>query len=52
MKQIIQVKEVNKRKILIIFRKIIKLKFENYTIIKHLTINVKHLFVRDKIYVS
>ena len=50
-KQIKEIKEINKQKILAIFRKTIKLKFENYIIIKHLTINIKYLFVRNKIYV-
>jgi len=44
-KQIIQIKETNKRKILTIFRKIIKLELKNCIIIKYLTINTKHLFV-------
>ena len=50
-KQIIQVKEANKQKILTIFCKTIKLKLENYIIIEYLTINIKHLFIRNKIYI-
>jgi len=44
-KQIIYVKEANKQEILTIFCKTIKLEFENYIVIKYLTINTKHLFV-------
>ena len=50
-KQIIQIKETNKQKILIIFRKTIKLKPKNCIIINYLTINIKYLFVRNKMYV-
>ena len=51
-KQIIYIKEANKQKILIIFRKTIKLKFENCIVIKYLTINIKRLLIRNKIYMS
>ncbi len=44
-KQIIQIKKVNKQKILAIFCKTIKLKLENCTIIKYFIIKVKYLFV-------
>jgi len=32
-------------------RKIIKLKFEDCRVVKYLTTKIKHLFIRDKIYV-
>jgi len=44
-KPIKKIKKTNKQKILIFFYKTIKLKLENYTIVKHLTINIKYLFV-------
>jgi len=50
--QIIQTKKTDKQKILIIFCKTIKLELENCTVVKYLTINIKYLFVRDKIYIS
>jgi len=52
MQQIIATKKVDKRKISTILRKSIRLKLKNYKIIENLTIRVKHLLVRDKIYIS
>lgn len=52
MQQIIVAKEVEKRKILAIIRKIIKLKLKNYQIVENLIIKIKYLLVRDKIYIS
>jgi len=52
MQQIIATKKANKQKILTIFRKFIKLKLEYYKIIKNLIIKVKHLFIKDKMYIS
>ena len=43
--QIIQTKKTDKQKILTIFCKTIKLKLENYIIVKYLTINIKYLLV-------
>jgi len=51
MQQIIATKKNNKRKILAIFRKFVKLKLKNYKIIKNLIIKIKHLFVKNKIYI-
>jgi len=50
-KQIIQTKKTDKQKISTIFRKTIKLKLENCTIIEYSIIKIKYLFVRDRIYV-
>jgi len=51
MQQIIATKKVNKRKILTIFRKFIKLKLKNYKIIENLTIKVKYLLIKNKLYI-
>jgi len=51
MQQIIATKKINKRKILAIFRKSIKLKVENCKIIENLSIKIKYLFIRNKMYI-
>jgi len=52
MQQIIATKKINKRKILAIFYKFIKLKLENCKIIEHLIIIIKHLLIKNKMYIS
>ena len=51
MQQIIATKKINKQKILTIFCKSIKLKLEDCKIIENLTIKIKYLLIRDKIYI-
>ncbi len=51
MQQIIATKKVDKRKFLAIFRKSIKLELEDYKIVKNLTIKIKYLFIKNKVYV-
>jgi len=50
-KQIIAIKKINKQKILLFFCKSIKLKLDNYIVIRNLTIKIKYLLVKNKIYV-